>query len=91
MRYLVAVGLLILFAIAAAVSGPFAILCVPFDPKRAGNIVHAQDVLLAAMIGMSGDKTVSKECAERKCRFCATVCNFLSRWLEPDHCQKQTR
>lgn len=92
MRYLVIVALALVFTVAGWLAGvvAFAALCLAY-PHYAGEIFHALDVTLGAMLGYDSGKTVSGECATRDSAFCRGLCKFLSWALEPDHCNKQKR
>lgn len=87
--------LFVIFSLAAALSWLFAIGGLLLGRTRyAANIMHSQDMLLAAVLGWDGRSTVSKECGRQilagtPCRFCRFVCGLTHRFLEKLHCEKE--
>lgn len=77
---------------------PFAVLSIVAIPVAlwalatgewvyAKNILRAKDKIAAALLGWSGDHTISAECgADTGCRFCRVVCWLLNK-IQPGHCE----
>lgn len=87
--------LYITFSFTATLAGLQGLLVLPFSRRMTANIMHSMDMLLAAQLGWSGRKTVSKECGEEletlnPCRFCRTICKLLD-YFDPGHCAREAK
>ena len=49
------------------------------------RVLISMDRLVAAVLGWSGEKTVSAECGDSRCVFCRVLCALLNK-LNPNHC-----
>lgn len=88
LRILVALLVLWLpFSLAALLAIPVSFIAVFTEREYAKNILRAKDKLAAALLGWSGDHTISAECgADTGCRFCRVVCWLLNK-IQPGHCE----
>lgn len=97
MGYVTAFIISILFALGCVVAyfaAWIGLIC--GKTRYAGNIVKAQDKVIAALFGYDGTKTLSKECGQAvergtKCFFCKLLCNVLHYALERGHCKKEAK
>jgi hypothetical protein len=89
LKYVVVLALWILFLLAIFCGFLFGLLALPFNSGYTSRNLRAHDRAAAAFLGWSGDRTVSKECAQSNCRFCKILCAILSVVLEPEHCKRQ--
>ena len=88
LRVLVALFILWLpFSLAVLLAIPVSLVAVFIEWGYAKKILKAKDRVFAALIGWSGDYTVSAECGSSKdCAFCKAVC-WLLNWIDPGHCE----
>lgn len=50
------------------------------------NVMLAMDRVMAAVMGWSGEYTVSAQCGRSSCLLCRAVCWLLNR-IDPNHCR----
>lgn len=56
------------------------------------RVFKMTDRTAAAVLGYTGENTVSKECGRSSCRACKLLCLVLGIWLaQPDHCKQEAR
>lgn len=90
-RILVVLLLWLPFSVACLVAVPVALFAVlANEVEYAKSVLRAMDRLTAAVLGYSGDYTVSAECSRSECRVCAVIC-WVFDWFEKDHCNKAAR
>ena len=78
-------------SLAALAAIPLALLGLWFDKTvYAKQVLKAMDRVAAAVLGWSGDFTVSAECGKSECRFCKALCGLLN-LIDKGHCKKVSR
>lgn len=87
MKYVVAILILWLpFSLSAIIAIPVSFVAVFLEWEYAKNILKAQDRTAAALLGWSGEYTISAECGRSDCRLCKLVCRLLD-VIQPGHCK----
>jgi hypothetical protein len=77
-------------SLAAIVAIPVSLVAVFIEWEYAKNILRAKDKLAAALLGWSGQHTISAECGASECKLCRAVCALLN-MIDNGHCEGASR
>lgn len=72
------------FVAAALMAIPLSLLYLT-ERQYGRNVLLSMDRVMAAVMGWSGQYTVSAQCGKSECLLCKVVCWLLNR-IDPNHC-----
>jgi len=74
------------FSIAALIAIPVSFVATFIDWEYAKKLLKLLDKVMAALLGWSGEYTVSAECGKSNCFLCKWLCTLLNT-IDPGHCE----